>query len=384
MSKSDKTHFQQYTDQNRIKHEILTKYLGAYVVALKGTAKLIHYVDGFAGSGAYAETHPGSPILAVELLAKSGLKFAVSFVENTPIHYESLCSAVAKYSSTPNLVEEIYCKNGAFAEHIAAVMSRSIYKQYSPVATFAFVDPCGAEDVHLQDLGKVLERSFGECLLLWNYDAINRWLGLVRSHKTGTQKLVNVFGDDDAVDEALKLYDEEPEGALREGLMLEVYVAQLRMYASHIVPFCIKAKKSDRTSHYLIHCCNHGLPFKIMKEVMANAATPGGEPGVYEFLSAVKSKLIWTPVLDQARAAVISHLAGGPCSVLQFYNEWVQRPDCLLTEGDFRSLLIDLESAGEIVVVASNGLTLAPAEKRVSRKGRSTLSGRYFVRLPNR
>ena len=131
----------------------------------------------------------------------------------------------------------------------------------------------GAEEHTLHDLGKVLEPGIrGMPACSWNYDAINRWLGLVRSHKTSTEELIKIFGDSDAVDEALRLYDEEPEGALREGLMLEVYIAQLREHASHIVPFCIKAKKKDRTSHYLIHCCNHGVPFKMMKDVMANAA----------------------------------------------------------------------------------------------------------------
>jgi three-Cys-motif partner protein len=379
LPRRDKEHFEQYTDQNRVKHEILTKYLGAYVVALRDRASLVHYVDGFAGAGIYAKTHSGSPLLALDLLKKHGNKFSISLVEEIEDHFQSLCSALEVYAGTPNLVDGIYCEQGVFHDHIDAILSRPFYRTHRSVATFAFVDPCGAEGVHLADLGKVLCKGFGECLLLWNYDAINRWLGLVRSHGKSTDKLVEIFGNSEAVSEALQIYDEEPEGALREGLILEVFVAQVRDYATHIVPFCIKAKKADRTSHYLIHCCNHGVPFKIMKGIMARASTPGGEPGSYEFLSAVKSKAIWSPVLDQTRAAVMSHLAAGPCPVSEFYEDWVLDAECLLIESDFRSLLLGLESAGEVEVLAADG-TPAPAEKRPRRKG-PTLGPNYLVRL---
>ena len=48
-------------------------------------------------SGVYAETHPGSPLLAIEIASEERYDgFAVSFVENIPDHYACLCSRAKK------------------------------------------------------------------------------------------------------------------------------------------------------------------------------------------------------------------------------------------------------------------------------------------------
>lgn len=69
MPRVGRSHFNTYTEQNRVEHAILTKYLAAYLRALAKTAHAFHYIDGFAGPGRYAGEHPGSPITALQLLA---------------------------------------------------------------------------------------------------------------------------------------------------------------------------------------------------------------------------------------------------------------------------------------------------------------------------
>jgi three-Cys-motif partner protein len=60
-----------YKKQTRIKHEILYNYLTRWMSILgrpqRDRRRVMHYVDGFAGSGRYEKDHPGSPIIAMEV-----------------------------------------------------------------------------------------------------------------------------------------------------------------------------------------------------------------------------------------------------------------------------------------------------------------------------
>ena len=49
----------------RAKHEILRRYLEAWTPILASSHRVILYVDGFAGPGAYAGGEEGSPIIAL-------------------------------------------------------------------------------------------------------------------------------------------------------------------------------------------------------------------------------------------------------------------------------------------------------------------------------
>ena len=62
---NDRSHFEEYREQTRVKHEILEKYLRAYLHVLKGRNNNLLFIDGFAGPGAYqnnGSSQPGSPI----------------------------------------------------------------------------------------------------------------------------------------------------------------------------------------------------------------------------------------------------------------------------------------------------------------------------------
>jgi len=73
MPRHDDTHFNKYTEENEAKHKILGDYLPAYFNALKNKVTAFHYIDGFAGRGAYEENIPGSPILVLDKIAEAGL-----------------------------------------------------------------------------------------------------------------------------------------------------------------------------------------------------------------------------------------------------------------------------------------------------------------------
>ena len=53
-------------DHTRAKHEILRRYLEAWLPIMTSYNGRIIYLDGFAGPGEYEKGEPGSPIIAID------------------------------------------------------------------------------------------------------------------------------------------------------------------------------------------------------------------------------------------------------------------------------------------------------------------------------
>jgi three-Cys-motif partner protein len=153
-----RVHFETYTAQNRVKHAILSKYLGAYLTALSG-------------------------------------------VESDATTFEKLEEAVRAAPAGRTQLEAPWLLNAEFSQCVDAILTRPAFRTYRAVATFAFVDPWGLKGVYLADLAKILAMPFGECLALFNYDGLNRWVGAVRAGSHERDKLDRFFGSGDAADE---------------------------------------------------------------------------------------------------------------------------------------------------------------------------------------
>ncbi len=163
-----RAHFDTYTEQNRVKHAILTKYLAAYLRALGGSVDAFHYIDGFAGAGTYASDHAGSPLYALKTLAGQSKAATASFVENDRASFEKLEQLVDASSASRKLIEPPALRFAQFTECIDDLLARPILKRFRRVGTFAFVDPCGLTGLYASDLAKILSVPFGESLVLLN------------------------------------------------------------------------------------------------------------------------------------------------------------------------------------------------------------------------
>jgi three-Cys-motif partner protein len=381
MAKDDQKHFDTYTPQNRIKHEILGKYFNAYMNALARTAQAYHYIDGFAGPGLYEEKHQGSPLIALDLLARQKLPCTASFTEKDPTLFDRLSRAIAGHQATTMLRDGPLLRQGEFSDFIDEILSRSIYKTFSRVATFAFIDPCGIKGARMADISRLVSQRFGECLIFWNYDGINRWLGGIAKGTHDRAGIIELFGDEATADAALVCFNDAK--ANKEILIRDLYLAAAKAHsgAKYLLPFRFEAKDRDRTSHYLVHCSGDGLAFKIMKAVM-DGAKSGDEVGMFEFLNAGETNFqmgIFRPHFDDARTQVLARLAQGSCAVNVFTDEWVRRPTDLVSPEGYKQILLELEVAGEIQVFDKTGM-LVPTEKRRKRNGKPTLGEGYYVR----
>lgn len=385
MPSHDEEHFNQYNAHNRVKHEILGKYLEAYSTALRDRAAAFHYIDGFAGSGFYEEKYQGSPLIALSILAKQDRPFSVSFIEKRPSFFKQLEIAVTNHpvvkNSSTRLFDAPFLRRGAFQDHVEEILARPIYSRHPACATFAFVDPCGLRGVRMRDLSKVLEKRYGECLLFWNYDGINRWLGAVYKKRVSNDGLVALFGDEAKVHEALQYYHSCGFSAEKEQRLLALFIDALREYGKpYVLPFRVEARGVERTSHYLIHVSGHWLAFKIMKEVMGTAAT-AANPGALAYVSAADTAEMFEPVEEHARSEILTTLERGPQPASLFYEKWIVRPRDFLREQDYRRLLLQLEDADQIEILDPTGTVPAPRDqRRKTAGGKPTLSKNHIIR----
>jgi three-Cys-motif partner protein len=385
VGKDDQEHFNQYTPQNRVKHAVLEKYFAAYLKALQSTVGAFHYIDGFAGGGLYQMQYVGSPLIAMRLLESQKLPFAFTCVERDSTLFESLKETLGARPRSRLLVQDPMLRLGEFTDYIDTALNAAIYSQYRKVATFAFIDPCGASGVLMNDIEKLLARPFGECLLFWNYDGIKRWLGGLSAGTHPGEGLAKLFGSAEYVREARDLVASKKLGEDQEKRLLALFLKALNgRRAQFTLPFRVEAKDRDRTSHYLIHCSSHWLAFKIMKDIMGGLTLETTEAGSFEFSSAAKTRSLFTPGADFARDKVIAELQTGARRVGLFTEEWIRRADDYYREKDYKELLLMMESSGDIEVLAKDWRTPAPREsRRAGRGGGPTLGNELIVRLKN-
>ncbi len=387
VKKTPDEHFGVYTPNNAVKHRILTNYLAAYLGALSRVADAVHYIDGFAGRGTYADDVMGSPLRALNLLAESPLPFAMSLVEASLPDCEQLRACLSGASEPTNQIDRPIIENGDFSEHLIRILARNIFKSYAKVSTFAFIDPCGVSGVRMVDIGRILDMPHGECLLFWNFDGFNRLLGGAAKGTHRTTIVSDLLGDESATEDAMILAKSTSDVETKGREMLNLFVHQLKGVAGakYVIPFRFFAPNADRTSHYLIHCCGHSLGFKIMKDVMGKVG-PSSEAGTFEFIESVdaRKQIDWLSPSsdDDAMAEIINHLRKGACRTKVFTQSWVLRPTDFLRETDYRRLLLLLEDRGVTEVLEKEGKQVVPAARR--RRGpRTTIGPELFVRLRN-
>ena len=377
-------HFATYTENNRIKHAILTKYLFAYLKALSNQATAFHYIDGFAGCGHYAGK-PGSPLQAITLLSQQPRPYSVSFVEADPDVAKELREAVLERMPSPGMFDPPLIETGEFANQLAGILARPIYESHRGTATFAFVDPCRPSGFSTVDLKSILRKPYGECLVFWNYEGIIRWLGALSAEDCDGSELGRIFGGVDGLRKAREISMSARNPAEKERDLLSHFLQCTKesSAAKFLIPFRFNTETANRTGHYLIHCSNSALAFKIMKDVMGSLSSIS-DPGQFAFLgtSELGNQLsMLVPEAESlAEAAIRTELSKGMRPVGLFTNDWILRPHDFFRSSDYKRILLGMESEGILEVLAADGVKSKPAASRM-RLGITTLGEKLLLRL---
>jgi three-Cys-motif partner protein len=359
--------------QTKLKHEILTNYLQAYCTVLGSNHLNLIYVDGFAGRGFYSEgdsMHPGSPIRAMQLFAKSDdhrSKVTCFFVESNEEYVSELQTKVEEQQTSAPLKKKPVVYGGSFADFMSQL--RQHLTQGNDLApTFLFVDPCGVDGVKMADLSNVLARAGCELFLFFNYEGINRIAG--NAEKQGSSDtLVALFGSEERVQHLIGLLRVAEGPRHREEIILSEFFRSLRESADakYQLPFRIEHEAKGKTSHYLLHATKHPHGFKIMKSVMGKAARNMGGVGGLELLQASNKRggqLFEPPSFEIMRQDILTEIAKGPRKVSMFRTDWVVRPTDMFTDDDYKRVILELEASNKIVVFDKHNLNPKPAAKR--------------------
>ncbi len=393
MSRADATHFQEYKDQTRVKHQILRQYLPPFFNILKKFQNNLVLIDGFAGAGHYehastGEKVSGSPLLALELIAASpdlAKRVYPVFIGKRQDHFSDLEASVIKFCTDNSHIKSPGLFHTSFTAAIDGLATHLREGGGELAPTFLFVDPCGVEGADFAAIAEILKRPRCEAFIFFNIDGVRRILGLGQDRIGPT--LRGVFGSQNRVDALLASLDGAQSPDEKETLIVSAYLSLLREEADagYLLPFRVESAGRRVTSHYLIHATKHDLGFSIMKHIMWEAGKgDGSDEGRLELLQASSNELsaLMRTDLAQLDDSLVRFLEkNGTTQVRVFREEWVRRPDDLFTDSCYRRRLLQLEEGGVIEVLDDDARTPLPAaDRRMTKSGRS-LASRLWVRL---
>lgn len=380
---NNRNHFEAYREQTRVKHEILEKYLRSYLHVLKTRNKNLLFIDGFAGPGEYrngSATQPGSPIRALSLIASNrdlAKRVTTIFIEKDRQLFEDLDARVKSFYFANPLIREPVCLNCDFRQGMETILKPFETNGSSLAPTFLFVDPCGVNGVYFDVLAKLMNFDKCEIFLFFNIDGLRRILGLGEGRGN---TLAQFFGSDNEAEELLVLIkDKAP--VEKEDLIIARYydIVKRDLRANFISGFRIEKEDRKTVSHYLIHITKHELGFRIMKSIMwAAGKTETGRGGLALMQKSLEDgHVLFDSDWDVLKSSILAELTV-PRNAGFFYHELPSRPDNLFCEPAYREALLELEEAGEVIVIDANGKATTAATRR-KRNGKPTLSDKYTI-----
>lgn len=155
------------------KHDLLRRYLQAWIPILLKHNRRVTYAEGFAGPGAYSKGEPGSPVIALQtfcqypnLLSLPSREAHLVFVEEMPKRVARLEAELAwaksDLSPLPPALHVHPAITGDCADVLAAALDGS---QASGSPMFVFLDSFGGPDIPFDLLRLVAGNRSSEVLL---------------------------------------------------------------------------------------------------------------------------------------------------------------------------------------------------------------------------
>ena len=252
-----------YTEHAAAKHEILHRYLGAWLAILgrghRGRRwNHLILVDGFAGRGRYVTGENGSPKIMFDRAAQvveDGLakKVLIRCAEPKPVNFQHLAEVC---SDLDHEDVEIEVREETFVE-LGTRIAEWAEKQNSSPPIFVSVDPFGVSGVPLDLLKRLLKIDRVEILLTFMVRDPGRFL----REKNYEEPMTLLFGGD-----AWRACSDDTD---RPGcLMLKFQEAVRGGVAKHALPFRVFEDERKTTLYYLVHLTNNDLGMREMKKAM--------------------------------------------------------------------------------------------------------------------
>jgi three-Cys-motif partner protein len=336
----------------RAKHEILRRYLQAWMVILsQGRFPEILYVDGFAGPGEYSGGQAGSPIIALDtaLAYRPPLRAKIHFlfVEKAADRADHLRDLIAVRRLPSNF--NVIIEGGTTFEHAFGGRYSDFIRNGRLIPTFAFIDPFGWTGAPFALVKKILAQRSCEVFINFMYEEINRFIG----HPDQIANFKNFFGTD-----AWKGCVAQSDPHLRNRCLHDLYLRQLHENArARFVRSFEMSNSRDVTDYYLFYATNELLGLKKMKEAMWKV----DESGEFRFSDATDpNQLVLfesAPNFRALREQILAACSGRDISVGDIENFVVV--DTAFRESHYKRVLKALETeTGQLKIMRA-----APSRK---------------------
>ncbi len=326
----------------RAKHEILKRYLQAWMVILsQGRFPEILYIDGFAGPGEYAGGEAGSPMIALDtaLGYKPPLTAKVHFlfVEERADRADHLRGLIAQRSLPSNF--SVVVEGGATFEAAFTKLYPSFIRNGRLMPTFAFIDPFGWTGAPFSLVKRILAQRSCEVFVNFMYEEINRFI----SHPDQIDNFDGFFGT-----EEWRRCASASDPRTRNRCLHDLYLRQLGTSADYVRSFEMSNAR-DVTDYFLFYATNELLGLKKMKEAMWKA----DESGEFRFSDATDpNQLVLfekAPNFPTLQARIVTKFSGRQVSVGDI--ERFSVVETAFRETHYKGILKTLEQSGRLNVI---------------------------------
>jgi three-Cys-motif partner protein len=373
MNKQD--FFEESREQSLVKATIVCKYFDAWAKVIIPVAKRhgsnIGYIDLFAGRGYYKDGTKSTPLMILEKAIQNldlRERLITVFNDKDPENIESLKTAIKRLPGISSLKHEPNTPN--------EVVGETLVKEFETmhfIPTLFFVDPYGYKGLSLALFNSILKDWGCDCIFFFNYNRINPGL----SNPSVGDHIDALFGKERAQKLREKLNSLNPYE--RELTIVEEIAQALKEGGKHVLPFCFKNDKGNRTSHHLIFVSKDPTGYKIMKEIMANESSSSnlGVPSFMYSPATSRQTLLFelTRPLEELEEMLLREYASRSIRMRQIYDDHnIDRPYILK---NYKYVLRKLEAQGKITADP-------PADRRPKRKEEVTFADHVIVTFPPR
>ena len=285
MVKQSSDFFEEPEEQSRVKSAIVSKYCDTWARIVLKTQKnnelkynrrkgIIAYLDLYAGPGKYDNGDYSTPLLIIQKAQSiPGLPERMSYYFNDS-DKENINKLEKNIQDTfPGLKSRVHC----YTEKVGTNFIDFMKAKPDNTVSFCFIDPFGYAGVTRELIAASLQGWGSEVIFFFNFNRVR----MAINNSTVEPHMLELFGD--RLDTLRELFSttnnysqEEKEMRIMSMLYDSIRVAALEHAGAdkvYMLPFCFKAKKGSRTSHYIIQVTKHVRGFMLMKDVMAKKSS---------------------------------------------------------------------------------------------------------------
>lgn len=337
-----------YSEHAAAKHEILRRYLGAWLPILGTTSPTAYVYDGFAGRGRYIDGEPGSPLIAhqraVEAVHNGRPQRAeVRCVEADPRNFAQLAEEIEDVEPHPRVA--IRAKRSTFDRAANELADRVQERRardpgWSPPPMLFLADPFGFRGVPLATVERLMAIPRAEILITFMVRDQRRFLNM----ENVAAPLTELFGGPDwkacanAEDSDRCLVRTYREAILRRGI------------ARYPTSFQVFEDARAQTLYYLIHLTNDPLGMREMKKAMVKTSPEMTFwPVTVRPRDQLALELAEEAPFPTLQRHLVSSYAGQRMTFETLLN--TDFPSGTWLEPDYRVAVKDLDRAADTVVV---------------------------------